>query len=71
MSSTTDEQSGAPAGYQGRMQTLRVAIPADYSCDEDSQFGCWFKVRMQFPGGANDATTWATDLVGQPVRLVK
>lgn len=71
MSSTTDEQSGAPAGYQGRMQTLRVAIPADYACDESSQFGCWFKVRMQFPGGANDATTWATDLVGQPVRLVK
>lgn len=71
VSSTTDEQAGAPAGYQGRMQTLRVAIPADYSCDESSSFGCWFKIRMQFPGGANDATTWATDLIGQPVRLVE
>jgi Flp pilus assembly protein TadG len=71
VSTSTDEQAGSPAGYQGRMQTLRVAIPADYSCDEASQFGCWFKIRMQFPGGANDATTWATDLVGQPVRLVE
>lgn len=71
VSSTTDEQPGSPAGYQGRMQTLRVAIPADYECDEDSQFGCWFKIRLQYPGGANDATTWSTDLVGQPVRLVE
>lgn len=71
VSSTTDEQPGSPAGYQGRMQTLRVAIPADYSCNESDPFGCWFKIRLQYPGGANDATTWATDLVGQPVRLVE
>ena len=71
VSSTTDEQAGSPNGYQGKLQTLRIAIPADYQCNEASQFGCWFKIRFQYPSGTHDATTWSTDLVGQPVRLVQ
>lgn len=71
VSSTTDEQSGTPDGYQGKLQTLRVAIPADYSCSESDPFGCWFRIRFQYPSGTHDATTWSTDLVGQPVRLVE
>ncbi len=73
VSSTTDERLPATGshGYQGKLQTLRIAIPADYSCNEADQFGCWFKIRFQYPSGTHDATTWATDLVGQPVRLVQ
>lgn len=59
------------AGFQGKLQTLRVSIPADYDCDEGDTFGCWFKIRFQYPSGTHDATTWSTDLVGQPVRLVE
>lgn len=69
VSSTTGGTSGG--GYQGKLQTLRVSLPADYSCNEASQFGCWFKIRFQYPSGTHDATTWSTDLVGQPVRLVE
>jgi len=71
VSSTTDEQAGSPNGYQGKLQTLRIAIPADYNCTESDPFGCWFRIRFQYPSGTHDATTWSTDLVGQPVRLVE
>ena len=33
-------------GYQGNFRPLRVSLPADYSCNEASQFGCWFKIRF-------------------------
>lgn len=59
------------SGFQGKSQIIRVAIPVGYSCDESSQYGCWFKIRFQYPGGTHDATTWSTDLIGQPVRLVE
>ena len=73
VSSTTDEKLPATGshGYQGKLQILRIAIPADYTCTESDPFGCWFKIRFQYPSGTHDATTWSTDLVGQPVRLVK
>ncbi|MFZ1670782.1 MAG: pilus assembly protein TadG-related protein [Candidatus Nanopelagicales bacterium] len=58
-------------GYQGQSQIIRVGLPADYTCNDASGDGCWFKIRMQFPGAVHDVTTWSTDLVGQPVRLVQ
>ena len=58
-------------GFQGKSQVIRVAIPVGYTCNESDPYGCWFKIRFQYPSGTHDATTWATDLVGQPVRLVE
>lgn len=58
-------------GYNGKTQIIRVGIPVGYTCNEASQYGCWFKIRVQFSSGSHDATTWSTDLIGQPVRLVQ
>ncbi len=55
----------------GRIQILRVPIPADYGCSATSQGGCWFRLEVSFgPGAAvNDTTTWTAVLDGDPVRL--
>ncbi len=59
------------SGFNGQSQVIRVSIPVDYDCDEGDPYGCWFKIDFDYPAAANDTTSWATDLVGQPVRLVE
>jgi len=61
----------AANGYQGKLVTIDVPIPADYDCDEDSPTGCWVTVVADFPGGVNDVTTWSAAILGNPVRLVE
>ncbi|MDZ7675154.1 MAG: pilus assembly protein TadG-related protein [Acidimicrobiales bacterium] len=58
-------------GYQGRIVEVVVPIPDDYWCDRDDPDGCWIKVLADFPGGVNDTTTWAAEVIGDPVRLVE
>lgn len=61
----------AANGYQGKIVTIDVPIPQDYSCDDDSPTGCWITVKADFPGGVNDVTTWSATILGNPVRLVE
>jgi hypothetical protein len=59
--------------YQGRAVNVQVPIPSDYDCNEDSNLGCWIKVRMIFTEGAQptDQTTWTASILGDPVRLIE
>lgn len=60
------------AVYNGRLVTVIIPIPGDYTCDYTSPTGCWLQVRMTFQGGAvpSDTTTWSANVDGDPVRLV-
>jgi hypothetical protein len=50
-----------------------VPIPANYTCNSADPTGCWVTLRFTYPVGTvvNDTTTWAAELIGDPVRLVK
>ena len=56
----------------GKWMTLSFQIPNNYSCDPTDEFDCWYRVRLNFPSGTpTDTTSWAADLDGDPVRLIK
>ena len=58
--------------HNGQLQSMAIPIPADYNCDSISIAGCWFQVKMDFPGGSvTDITTWDGSVGGDPVRLVE
>lgn len=58
-------------GFNGQLMYADVPIPDDYSCSRDTATGCWVKVRLSFPGGVEDFTTWSAGVTGAPVRLVE
>jgi hypothetical protein len=58
--------------YNGRVVSVQIPIPANYGCAAGNEFGCWFKVDLDFNGGSpTDVTTWSASVVGDPVRLVE
>ena len=59
--------------YNGRLVTMTIPIPSNYTCTFASNTGCWIKVGMTYNSGAqpNDTTTWSATLTGDPVRLVE
>ncbi len=60
------------ARNNGKLQIVRVPIPSNYTCESSSQGGCWFRVRINFPGATvTDATTWTARIEGEPVRLLE
>jgi Putative Flp pilus-assembly TadE/G-like len=61
------------AVYNGRLTTMTIPIPSNYTCAFASSTGCWLKVGMTYTAGAapNDTTTWSATLAGDPVRLVE
>lgn len=55
----------------GKLQTIYVPIPQNYTCDFTTNAGCWFQVTITFPGSqVHDFTTWDASIEGDPVRLV-
>lgn len=60
-------------GYNGRLLTIDVPIPTNYTCNSASPTGCWMRIQASYPVGAsvNDATTWSASILGNPVRLVE
>jgi hypothetical protein len=58
-------------GYNGTLVTVQVPIPATYTCDYTDPDGCWLRVRVQFPVGVTDFTTWTTRMSGEPVRIIE
>lgn len=69
--SCTVENVSRATGFNGQLMYVNVPIPDDYDCDRDSLTGCWVKVRLAFPGGVEDFTTWSAGVTGAPVRLVE
>jgi Flp pilus assembly protein TadG len=63
----------ASNGYNGQRVLASVPIPDGYDCDEDDSFGCWFRIRFQYPASTavQDTTTWTASIRGDPVRLVE
>jgi hypothetical protein len=60
------------ATNNGKLQTMSVPIPTDYTCNYASFGGCWYKVKVSYPGAqVNDITTWDADIAGDPVRLIE
>ncbi|MBI1352620.1 MAG: hypothetical protein GC156_16080 [Actinomycetales bacterium] len=59
------------SGNQGALETIRVSIPTNYYCNETSPGGCWYRVRLTYPGAVSDTTTWDARIQGDVVRLVK
>lgn len=59
--------------FDGKIITIDVPIPQNYTCASNSPTGCWVKIKAQYPSGAtvNDATTWSAAILGNPVRLVE
>jgi putative Flp pilus-assembly TadE/G-like protein len=70
----TDGRSGALApcdisystSFNDAHMQIRIAIPNTYACTSN----CWWTIRVNYPGGANDTTTWSARIEGNPVRLV-
>jgi hypothetical protein len=72
-STCTLSNVSSSGGFDGKVITIDVPIPENYSCDDDTATGCWVKIKAQYPTNAtvNDATTWSAAILGNPVRLVE
>jgi hypothetical protein len=71
-SATCTSPTLTSANYNGRVVTVQIPLPDDYSCNAGSDLGCWFRVNLNFGGGApRDTTTWSARVRGDPVRLVE
>jgi hypothetical protein len=64
--------------YNGHWVTMRVAIPAGYTCvvgrDPQIEAGsCWWGIRYSFSGTGSptDTTTWQARIEGNPVHLTQ
>jgi Flp pilus assembly protein TadG len=72
-STCTLSNVSSSGGFDGKVITIDVPIPQNYTCDDDTATGCWVRIKAQYPSGAtvNDATTWSAAILGNPVRLVE
>lgn len=59
------------ATHNGKVQTISVPIPANYTCAALSVGGCWYTVTLQYGGNVSDTTTWDATIGGDPVRLIR
>jgi hypothetical protein len=65
----TNVSSGS--GFNGRIVTVDIPIPSNYTCNSTVGSGCWIKVRAAFTSGVSDTTTWAAAILGNPIRIVQ
>jgi hypothetical protein len=61
------------ANFNGYWVTLDVPIPNTYSCTlgTTGPASCWWKIKYIINGQANDTTTWAAQIIGDPVHLIE
>jgi Flp pilus assembly protein TadG len=65
--------------FNGSWLSIRIAIPSDYTCTlntptnpvnpETDVDSCWWGIEYNFSAAANDVTTWAARIEGNPVHL--
>lgn len=60
---------GVVGRFNGQWLEARVEIPQSYSCNINTQLGCWWRVAIDNEQ-PHDRTTWSVAIVGNPVRLV-
>lgn len=65
------QASQGGARFDGVWITLQIPIPNDYDCTEGTIPGCWWRIQYQISGDATDTTTWAAQVIGDPVHLVE
>lgn len=70
-STCTLNNVASSTGYDGRSVNVDIPIPEGYTCNQNSDLGCWVRVRAAFPAGVNDTTTWSAAILGNPIRLVE
>lgn len=63
--------SGGNSNYNGAWVTLGIKIPNNYSCTMGTVPGCWWKIKYIIDGQGNDTTTWAAQVIGDPVHLIE
>ena len=71
----TDGRSGAlgsctlsyTTDFNNHHMQIRIKIPETYTCTT----ACWWTLTVNYPGGANDTTTWSARVEGNPVKLVE
>lgn len=63
--------SGGSSNYNGAWVTLGIKIPNNYSCTMGTVPGCWWKIKYIIDGQGNDTTTWAAQVIGDPVHLIE
>ena len=66
--------SGINGTFNGRLVTVLIPIPANYSCNVSDPLGCWWHINMSYTGNGVqplDTTTWSANILGEPVHLTK
>ena len=60
------------SGGNGLWYTVDIAVPNNYTCNQNTYTDCWFTMTYDPGGGTfSDTTTWGARLLGNPVRLVQ
>ena len=49
---------------------IRLPIDTGYTCASGGT-DCWWTIDLIYNNGANDTTTWAAHIEGNPVKLVE
>ncbi|HEX2575334.1 MAG TPA: pilus assembly protein TadG-related protein [Aquihabitans sp.] len=62
---------GGTARFNGAWVTLQIPIPTTYNCTLGTLPGCWWRIKYVIDGQGNDTTTWAAQVIGDPVHLVE
>ncbi|CAA9379827.1 MAG: hypothetical protein AVDCRST_MAG47-2064 [uncultured Nocardioidaceae bacterium] len=61
-----------PTTNNGKVQTMMIPIPPDYTCNQAVFTNCWYRVQVSFASGSvHDVTTWDAQISGDPVRLIE
>ena len=69
----TDGDCSIPTGslnMNDQQMEIRLAIDNGYTCAGGGS-DCWWTIDLIYNNGANDTTTWAAHIEGNPVRLVE
>lgn len=65
-------RSNGVSRNNGKVQTITIPIPSNYSCDATDYLNCWYQVKIGFDNGdVHDVTTWDAQITGDPVRLIE
>jgi hypothetical protein len=65
-------RSGGVSRNNGKVQSITIPIPSDYSCNATNYLNCWYQVKIDFASGdVHDVTTWDAQITGDPVRLIE
>jgi len=73
-SCTITTRSGGSSRFNNQWLRVVIKLPTTYTCPPNN---CWWKVNYDFnanpghPGNPSDHTTWALNIIGDPVHLVQ